>query len=203
MEHPDCSYFGPIASGLYPKEPFRPGAAIRLTAATQQVAAMLPLVPGGRRRNPHLMRDHFAADSIDSYIFADLDKHSIVPAPATTDWEFVRRVTLDLTGRIPTADRVLAFVNDPAPDKRSALIDELLAKPEWTDKWTMYFGDLYQNTENKPSTSLRRFPQGRNAFYQWIHDSLAANKPYNRMAAELISAATHQHATTTAPPTIS
>ena len=65
-----------------------------------------------------------------------------------------------------------------------------MAKPEWTDKWTMYFGDLYQNTETKPSTSLRRFPQGRNAFYQWIHDSLAANKPYNRMAAELISTAT-------------
>jgi hypothetical protein len=151
---------------------------------------MLPAVPGGRRRNPHLMREQFAADSIDSYIFADLDKHGIVPAPATTDWEFIRRVTLDLTGRIPAADRVLAFVNDPAPNKRSALIDELLAKPEWTDKWTMYFGDLYQNTDTKPSTSLRRFPQGRNAFYQWIHDSLAANKPYNRMAAELISAAT-------------
>ena len=54
----------------------------------------------------------------------------------------------------------------------------------------MYFGDLYQNTQTKPSTGLNRFPQGRNAFYKWIHDSLAANKPYNQMATELISAAT-------------
>ena len=53
----------------------------------------------------------------------------------------------------------------------------------------MYFGDLYQNTANKPSTGVNRFPQGRNAFYQWIKDSLADNKPYNQMATELISAA--------------
>ena len=54
----------------------------------------------------------------------------------------------------------------------------------------MYFGDLYQNVQTKPSTGLRRFPQGRNAFYKWIHESLADNKPYNQMATELISGAT-------------
>ena len=57
----------------------------------------------------------------------------------------------------------------------------------------MYFGDLYQNTATKPSTSLNRFPQGRNAFYQWIHDSLANGKPYNQMATELITAPAHEH----------
>ena len=52
----------------------------------------------------------------------------------------------------------------------------------------MYFGDLYQNTDQRPALPLRRFPAGRNAFYKWIHDSLAANKPYNQMATELITA---------------
>jgi Protein of unknown function (DUF1553)/Protein of unknown function (DUF1549) len=52
----------------------------------------------------------------------------------------------------------------------------------------MYFGDLYQNTAQRPSTSLNRFPQGRNAFYKYIHDSLAADKPYDQMATELITA---------------
>ena len=51
----------------------------------------------------------------------------------------------------------------------------------------MYFGDLYQNSVTKPSTGLNRFPAGRNAFYSWIRESLASNKPYNRMAAELIT----------------
>ena len=118
VEHPDCTYFSPQRERFIPEGTIPTGRGHKLTAATRQVAAMLPAVPGGRRRNPHLMRDQFAADSIDSYIFADLDKHSIVPAPATTDWEFIRRVTLDLTGRIPTAARVLAFVADTAPDKR-------------------------------------------------------------------------------------
>jgi hypothetical protein len=54
----------------------------------------------------------------------------------------------------------------------------------------MYFGDLYLNTSNRPSTSLNRFPSGRNAFYQWIKDSLTKGKPYNQMATELIAAST-------------
>src|SRR5262249_38606136 len=95
----------------------------------------------------------------------------------------------DLTGRIPTADRVLKFVADTAPDKRNKLIDELLAKPEWVDKWTMFFGDLYKNAVNRPTSGTVRFNEGRNAFYKWINASLAANKPYNEMATELITAA--------------
>ena len=68
---------------------------------------------------------------------------------------------------------MLSFVADTAPDKRAKLIEELLAKPEWIDKWTMYFGDLYQNTDNKPSTAPAAIPDGRNAFYGWIKDSLS------------------------------
>ena len=126
--------------------------------------------------------------TIDSYLLADMQAAGVQPAPMTTDWEFIRRVTLDLTGRIPTPDRVLAFVNDKTPTKRAALIEELMASPQWIDKWTMYFGDLFQNTVTRPSTSLNRFASGRNAFYTWIHDSLSSNKPYNQMATELITA---------------
>ena len=80
-------------------------------------------------------------------------------------------MTLDLTAN-SNPDRVLSFVADTAPDKRAKLIDELLAKPEWVDKWTMFYGDLFKNTTNKASTSLNRFAQGRNTFYQWIKQSL-------------------------------
>jgi hypothetical protein len=130
-----------------------------------------------------------APGSIDSYIFADWRAHGITPAAKTTDWEFIRRVTLDLTGRIPAPDRVLRFVADTDAAKRAKLIDELIAKPEWVDKWTMYFGDLFRNSATKSSTALIRGADGRNAFYQWIKDSLASGKAYNQMATELISAA--------------
>jgi hypothetical protein len=188
---PDCPFFGPDRERFY-SDAFRRqsgmGPERRLSATTEAVGGLLGYDRGGIRT--HNFDQAHAPGSIDFYIFGDFQTNGIQPAPQTTDWEFVRRVTLDLTGRIPTADRVIAFVADTAPDKRAKLIEELLAKPEWIDKWTMYFGDLYQNTTNKASTSLNRFAPGRNAFYQWIKDSLTKGVPYNQMATELISAST-------------
>ena len=127
-----------------------------------------------------------APDSIDYYIQQDLKANRITPADKTDDYTFIRRITLDLTGRIPTADRVATFVGDLRLDKRAKLIDELLAQPEWVDKWTMYFGDLYQNNASNVTGTQRR-AEGRNAFYKYIHDSLSSNKPYNAIATELIA----------------
>jgi len=126
-------------------------------------------------------------DSIDYYIQRDLKANQVTPADKTDDYTFIRRVTLDLTGRIPAPDRVAAFVSDADSAKRTKLIDELLAKPEWVDKWTMYFGDLYQNNASNVTGTQRR-AEGRNAFYKYIHDSLLSGKPYNTIATELIAA---------------
>ena len=190
VEHPDCSYFGSQRERYVNEALTAAGVRSRsshaLSVATEQVTAMRAVLPGGSRT--YTYDQSHTAGSIDSYIWDDFKANAITPAPRTTDWEFIRRVTLDLTGRIPVQDRVITFVTDTTTDKRAKLIDELLAKPEWVDKWTMYFGDQYQNTVSKSSTSLNRFAQGRNAFYQWIHDSLTAGKPYNQMASELITA---------------
>ena len=187
LNHTDCPFFGPQRERMI-TDAIRTAGGSRdtrmLSRLTDGVTAMMGLAPGARRS--HFEPQH-KPGSIDSFIFADLKKNGIAAAPRTTDWEFIRRVTLDLTGRIPKPDRVLAFVADPSQDKRAKLIDELLAQPEWVDKWAMFFGDLYKNTDNKPSTGIRRFPQGRNALYQWIRDSLSNGKPYNQMASELIS----------------
>jgi hypothetical protein len=189
VEHADCDYFG-AARDKYVSQALGGTSAVRnrrsLSAITEDVGTMLGYVPGGSRT--HSFEQTPSAGSIDDFIYADLQANGIRPANKTNDFEFIRRVTLDLTGRIPTADRVLKFTADTAPDKRNKLIDELLAKPEWVDKWTMFYGDLYKNTDNRPTSGIRRFNEGRNAFYKWINSSLAANKPYNQMAAELISA---------------
>src|SRR6185295_15893895 len=99
----------------------------------------------------------------------------VAPAPPTNDYEFIRRVTLDLTGRIPTAARVTSFVADTAADKRSKLIEELMAKPEWIDKWTMFLGDLYQN--NSSNAQINRYPEGVKAFNDYLRGALQSNKP--------------------------
>jgi len=135
VSHPECDYFGSqreryVDSALRAARGDK--SVYALSDLTDRVTAMLASKTGDGRRHPFGSAQ--PAGSIDSYIKADFTSHGITPAPPTTDWEFIRRVTLDLTGRIPTPDRVLTFVTDTTPDKRAKLIDELLAKPEWADK---------------------------------------------------------------------
>lgn len=203
---PDCPYFGAlrkkaaeqqIANGLGPKseqynlsrltEEIVKQLPELLPAASQDGAAAAtanPVIPGGSRTSTYQNLNQLP--TIDRYIFTALQQTGVAPAGRTNDFEFIRRVMLDLTGRIPTADRVLSFVADTRADKRALLIDELLAQPEWVDKWTMYLGDLLDNSSR--TTQINRFPEGRNAFYLYIHDSIANDKPYDQMARELIAA---------------
>ncbi|MGH9673674.1 MAG: DUF1553 domain-containing protein [Bryobacteraceae bacterium] len=81
---------------------------------------------------------------------------------------------------------MLAFAANDTPQTRAEYIDELLASPEWVDKWTVFFGDLLKNSA--VNTNNLRFPEGRNAYYLWIRDSLANNKPYNQFVTELLTA---------------
>ena len=189
VEHAECVYFMGQPERFMDQgvlQTLRPGRSYRLSALTAEVTGMMNYVPPDSRT--YTFDQNNPTGSIDYYIFGALKTNNITPAPKTTDWEFIRRVTLDLTGRVPTPDRVFAFVGDTSPNKRANLINTLLASPEWVDKWTMFYGDLFQNTANKASIAVNRFPQGRNAFYQWIKTSLANNTPYNQMAAQLISA---------------
>ena len=125
-------------------------------------------------------------DTIDYFIYNALKANRVAPADKTDDYTFFRRVTLDMTGRIPTPDAVMAFVSDPTSNKRALYIDKLLGSSQWVDKWTMFYGDLFQN--NASNSQIQRKNEGRNAFYKYLHNSLAANKPFNKMAAELIGA---------------
>ena len=183
VEHPECTYFSDLERFSPLLIAARRNRAIDLT---RQFSAMT----AGRavKVRPAAFGDN-QTDSgkvIDQNVLYDLQVNGITPAGKTTDFEFIRRVTLDLTGRIPNSTQVLQFVADPNANKRAALIEQLLASSQWVDKWTMFYGDLYKNTAANSQLQLR--PEGRNAFYKWIHDSLASAKPYNQMASELITA---------------
>lgn len=123
---------------------------------------------------------------IDDHIFNRMATAGIRSAPLIPDEEYMRRVTLDLTGRIPSATDVETFLANTSPTKRDALVDSLIGTPEFVDKWTMFFGDLLK--VNATGTNITRFTQGRDAFYLYVKDSLSANKPYDQFARELIAA---------------
>jgi hypothetical protein len=188
-QHAECAYFGADREKFVSMALKAAGAKTAQGYSLSHVTNDVRMAMGSAkpRANEAAAPAPDPTGLIDSLIWADFKAHNIKPADRTTDFEFIRRVTLDLTGRIPSADRVLAFVADTSTDKRNKLVDDLLARSEWLDKWTMFFGDLYKNTDNRPSSGIRRFPQGRNAFYTWIRDSLREGKPYNQMASELIS----------------
>lgn len=122
---------------------------------------------------------------VDTAIFGKLAEVGVRSARLTNDEEFLRRVTLDLTGRIPTPDQVRAFLADSDANKRSALIDRLLYSQDFTNKWTMWFGDLIQNAQ---SNSYRSLPSvdARNAFHGWIGAAIAENKSLRDVVFELI-----------------
>jgi hypothetical protein len=180
IEHPDCIFFGAQADHFSPLKGRRLAAE---TALTNRVTSLLPRVAGAIRP---VSLDGQQVGTIDSFIFGALDTAGVTPAPQTNDYEFIRRITLDLTGRIPTPARVASFVGDSSPDKRSNLVDELIARPEWIDKWTMFLGDLYQN--NSRNSQIPRYPDGVKGFNDYVRAALKANKPYNQIATDLITA---------------
>jgi hypothetical protein len=180
VDHTECSYFTSERE-KYAEEQRNRYWRSRLT---REVSALLGGIVSGGYSASAAKRKVEAVTLIDREIFGKLEAEGIAPAPPTNDDEFLRRVTLDLTGRVPTYDKLSSFRADASANKRAALVDELLASPEWVDKWTMFFGDLFRNTERTEVTP--RFASGRNAFYNWLKDSLAANRPYNEIASDMI-----------------
>src|SRR5215472_11111152 len=86
------------------------------------------------------------ANFVDDAIFGAMDQAGVAPAQGTTDAEFVRRVYVDVIGRIPTADQTSSFLSDQNPQKRNALIDQLLASTAYVDNWTYQFADYFAVT---------------------------------------------------------
>jgi hypothetical protein len=183
--HAECSLFTPRGAH------FRTGGRrqFTLSAVTEEAISKgsgkrREVIPGGSRTD--LFQQLESLGTIDSHLFRAMQEAGVTPAAKSDDATFARRASLDLTGRVPTYDRLIQFLNDPGSDKRARYIDELVARSEWVDKWTMYFGDLYKNTSQ--NNQVNRYPQGRNAFYSYIKSSLQANKPYNTMVTEMIGA---------------
>src|SRR5690606_1125093 len=84
--------------------------------------------------------------TIDQLVASKWERMKIAPSPLANDTDFLRRLRLDLTGLPPTADEVRAFLADPrpSPQKRAAMIDQLLGSPDYVEHWTNKWADLLQ-----------------------------------------------------------
>jgi hypothetical protein len=120
--------------------------------------------------------------SIDSFIDVKLRSASVQPAPLTDDYSFLRRITLDILGVIPSPEHLDAFARDKSQNRRARAIDRLLAEPGWADHWVGYWQDVLAENPG----ILKPMLNNTGPFRWWLHDSLADNKPMDRFATELI-----------------
>lgn len=126
-----------------------------------------------------------AADDLPGRIDAAVRKgskdHLKEIAPKSTDAEFLRRVTLDLTGIIPTATEARQFFDDKNPDKRTQLVDKLLASPRHAQHLQEVFDVLLQ--DRRPDKNVKN-----GEWRDFLRKSFAANKPYDQLVREILSA---------------
>ncbi|MEY5026752.1 MAG: hypothetical protein RLZZ244_2280 [Verrucomicrobiota bacterium] len=124
-------------------------------------------------------------NEIDRLVNRKLYNLRIAPSERCNDLTFLRRAFLDLTGTLPPAEKIRAFQEDAAPDKRDKLIDELLARTEFVDLWTLKWADLLQIR-----TDINRdiYYKPIHLYHRWLRDQILAGVPLNKLAAELLSA---------------
>ena len=154
---------------------FQPPNSKDAGALTERIA---PSLPAAVRRN--------AADRmprrnlVDEHIFGKMERDGVPHAALASDYEFLRRITLDLTGRIPSPDEVRAFVADTDPAKRDKMIDRLLESEAFVDKWAYYFMDLFR--------ANGKMGRGQNLFHYLMKENLRVDRPYDDVVRSIIAA---------------
>jgi hypothetical protein len=157
------------------------GEAAVMARYMGQVAVFRALVPLGK---PLAALPAFPANNyIDELAMARWKQLGIVPSDLCTDSEFIRRVHLDLCGRLPTPDEVRAFLADQRPDRRAQLIDRLLDGPDYPAYFALRWGSILRNA------SLAGSEQAAYAFHEWIRDMIARNRPYDEFVRGIVAVA--------------
>lgn len=121
------------------------------------------------------------ANFIDRYIFSRLKQLKIKPAPMGDDKGFLRRTYLDLLGILPNAETAQEFVADKSPDKRERLVDELLQRPEFAERWALKWSDVLRNEEKTLDA------KGVATLHKWLQDNFAQDRPVNEIVSDLVS----------------
>ena len=125
-------------------------------------------------------------NDIDRLVNQKLRELRVKPSPLCTDEQFLRRVTIDLTGKLPTPTEYRRFMDDSSDDKRAELIDELLQRKEFGELWAAQWGEwlrIYTDTNPGSGTAMKA---GWN-YYQWLREHMIDNTPWDQIADDLLT----------------
>jgi hypothetical protein len=141
--------------------------------------------PEPRKPAGELLDAQALAARIDRHINARLAERDVKPAPVADDAEFMRRVYLDLAGRIPRVAEARAFLDDKSPGKRARLVERLLASPQYVS----HFGNTWTAIILPQNNNQFRLNIAA-TFRPWIEKQVRENTPYDQMVRELLTAGT-------------
>jgi hypothetical protein len=130
---------------------------------------------------------HAPANFIDRHVFAKLKQLGLPPSELCSDSEFLRRVSLDITGTLPTAAEAEKFLGDREPRKRENLVDDLLNRPSYPSYFALKWGDILRNRKTG-EVGLGGGSARTVAFHGWLRDHLAKNRPYDQLVRALLTA---------------
>ena len=122
----------------------------------------------------------FGGSSIDKFLAQDNQgKEGLVDAPMLDDLGFLRKVTIDLIGRIPSRKELDRYLKWPATERRQSLVENLLEHERFSDRWTAFYADMLR---------IRTGSTGGGALLAYVHKSIEDGKPFDELSRELISA---------------
>jgi Protein of unknown function (DUF1553)/Protein of unknown function (DUF1549)/Bacterial Ig-like domain (group 2) len=145
---------------------------------------------------PRPSRDPFpdvtAHNFIDKHVLAKLRRLNIPPSPTADDSTFLRRLTLDATGELPTPQEIRAFLADKSADKRTRKIDEALIRPGHYALWTLKFCDLLKASDYGVYADAVSEHADAPRFQRWIRARLEENLPYDEFAERILTATSRE-----------
>ena len=156
------------------------GQAAVMARYLGHIAIFQAAVPRPGPAVPPVAGDGF--NVIDELVAANLRKMNLQASELADDATFIRRVSLDVIGRLPSPDEARGFLASTEPEKRARLVDALLELPGYAEFWALKWSDLLRVDR------LALGHRDAHAYYEWIRDSVAANKPLDAFASELLLA---------------
>jgi hypothetical protein len=151
--------------------------AVMVRTMGRAVAARI-LVAGSRADAGYarVPRNNF----IDEHVFAKLQKLNIRPSAVSGDSEFLRRVYLDVVGKLPSEEEARAFLGSKEANKRTAVVDRLLAQPEFAEVWALKMAELARAGTREAGA------KGGRIVYEWLRRAFAENRPYDQLVTGLV-----------------
>jgi hypothetical protein len=167
---------GAIKAGMLP------GEAAIMARYMGHIATWNTLIPLPEPIDESVYAELPQKNFIDALVWSKLKQLGVTPSEPADDSTFLRRAYLDVIGRLPTADEARAFLSDPSPSKREALVDALLAREEYADFWANKWADLLR------SNAYRVGVKATFSLDAWLRDAFRRNLPHDEFVRELVTA---------------